>query len=89
MGVRRLRRRCPPPPALACRAHHAIEITTWPAAREQRRLVEVPTQRPVGVSTGSDSGIFLLHQRAKYQIPKVRMCVDFILDALAPDTRTS
>ncbi|MEM9456513.1 MAG: hypothetical protein AAGF11_20200 [Myxococcota bacterium] len=49
----------------------------------------MPTQRPVGVSTGSDSGIFLLHQRAKYQIPKVRMCVDFILDALAPDTRTS
>lgn len=51
-----------------------------------RRLVEVPTQHPVGVSTGGGGGIFLLYQRAKYQIPKIRACVDFIVAALAPDT---
>ncbi|WHI52861.1 LysR substrate-binding domain-containing protein [Microbulbifer sp. MLAF003] len=45
-------------------------------------LVEVPTEGKVSVSPGGDIGIFLLYERSKYQIPKIKLCVDFIYSNL-------
>ncbi|WP_444909252.1 LysR family transcriptional regulator [Microbulbifer sp. TRSA005] len=49
---------------------------------ESGELVQVPTQGKVSVSPGGDIGIFLLYERSKYQIPKIKLCVDFICEHL-------
>lgn len=48
-------------------------------------LVEVPVQGTVSVNPGGDMGIFLLYQRAKYQIPKIKLCVDFLREHLTEE----
>ncbi len=45
-------------------------------------LVEVETDFPVNITDRPDSGIFILYQGSKYQIPKVKLCVDFLLQHL-------
>ncbi|MGF1697784.1 LysR family transcriptional regulator [Vibrio kyushuensis] len=45
-------------------------------------LVEVPTERPISSTRGVNLDIYILYQQAKYQIPKVKQCVDFILEQL-------
>lgn len=46
-------------------------------------LIKVPTEGKVSVSPGGDIGIFLLYERTRYQIPKIKLCVDFIYTNLA------
>ncbi|MGF1777374.1 LysR family transcriptional regulator [Vibrio nomapromontoriensis] len=43
-------------------------------------LVEVPTCHPISNGQTSNLDIFIVYQSAKYQIPKIRTCIDFILD---------
>ncbi|GAB2876435.1 LysR family transcriptional regulator [Microbulbifer echini] len=55
-------------------------VPTWSICEhlESGELVQVPTAGKVSVSPGGDIGIFLLYERSKYQIPKIKLCVDFI-----------
>ncbi|WP_444935956.1 LysR family transcriptional regulator [Microbulbifer sp. JMSA004] len=49
---------------------------------ESGELVQVPCEGKVSVSPGGDLGVFLLYERGKYQIPKIKLCVDFIYNSL-------
>jgi len=46
-------------------------------------LVEVPMQFPVSCDTKMHLDIYILYPQAKYQIPKIKHCVDFIMEHLA------
>lgn len=45
-------------------------------------LVEVPTQTMVSCDNKPYMDIFILYPQAKYQIPKIKHCVDFIIEHL-------
>ncbi|WP_299006503.1 LysR family transcriptional regulator [uncultured Shewanella sp.] len=47
-----------------------------------KTLIEVPTESPLTVAPNRDIGIFLLYERNKYQIPKIQLCVDFLVKQL-------
>lgn len=47
-------------------------------------LVEVPIDSQIAPWRDTNLDIFLLYQSAKYQIPKIKHCVDFILEQLGP-----
>ncbi|MFA0811937.1 LysR family transcriptional regulator [Microbulbifer epialgicus] len=59
-------------------------VPSWSVCEflDSGELVEVPTEGTVSVSPGGDIGIFLLYERSKYQIPKIKLCVDFIYENL-------
>ncbi|RJX73636.1 LysR family transcriptional regulator [Vibrio sinensis] len=43
------------------------------------RLVDVPTQKIISNGKGANLDIYVVYQQAKYQIPKIKTCIDFIL----------
>ncbi len=45
-------------------------------------LVEVPVNYPVSNRQDPNLDVFMLYQQAKYKIPKIKNCVDFILQQL-------
>ncbi|GAB3252189.1 LysR family transcriptional regulator [Chitinimonas naiadis] len=45
-------------------------------------LVRLDLAQPVSVSRGAESGIYLLYLQTRYQIPKVRIAVEFLLARL-------
>lgn len=45
-------------------------------------LVEVPVDSPISINQNPDFDIFILYQQAKYKIPKIQRCVDFIIQHL-------
>lgn len=45
-------------------------------------LVEVPVEYPLSSAQGVNLDVYLLYQQAKYQIPKIKLCVDFIIKKL-------
>lgn len=46
------------------------------------KVVEVPTADIISLNRSKDIGIFLLHLKSRYQIPKIKLCVDFLLHHL-------
>ena len=48
-----------------------------------KELIEVPIEYPVSNIPNHTMGIYLLYQKAKYKIPKIKHCVDFINQQLA------
>ncbi|MBF4410542.1 LysR family transcriptional regulator [Vibrio anguillarum] len=52
---------------------------------ESGELVEVATDFPINITQRADAGIFILYQRSKYQISKVKLCIDFIMHQLNID----
>ena len=46
------------------------------------KLVELPVESPVSNQPNPNLDIFLLYQQAKYRIPKIKCCIDFILQRL-------
>ncbi|WDE07802.1 LysR family transcriptional regulator [Thalassomonas viridans] len=42
-------------------------------------LVEVPTEKPVSYGKIPEVDLFILYQQGKYQIPKIKHCVDFLI----------
>jgi|TARA_B110000977_G_scaffold70786_1_gene96075 DNA-binding transcriptional LysR family regulator len=46
------------------------------------KVVEVPTEDIISLNRSRDIGIFLLHLKSRYQIPKIKLCVDFLLSHL-------
>ena len=47
-------------------------------------LVQVAMEQPVSVSRGGETGIYLMYLRTRYQTPKVRVAVDFLMERLGP-----
>lgn len=42
-------------------------------------LIEVPVEHPISNLQRSNLGVYLLYQQAKYKIPKIKLCIDFIM----------
>jgi DNA-binding transcriptional LysR family regulator len=53
---------------------------------QQGTLIHICFDEPVNVSIGYDLGIFLLYQKSKYTIPKIKAAVDFITQNIPKDT---
>lgn len=47
---------------------------------ESGELIAVPTAELISSAPSLNLDIFILYQQAKYQIPKIKCCVDFILE---------
>ncbi|WP_432472837.1 LysR family transcriptional regulator [Amphritea sp. HPY] len=45
-------------------------------------LVEVPVDLPLSNRQNQNLDVFILYQQAKYKIPKIKLCVDFIIQHL-------
>jgi len=69
---------------LACRHRGLVLLPEWSLRGYLRRgeLVKVVLDQPVSVSRGGDGGIYLLYLRTRYQIPKVRVAVEFLAERL-------
>nr|WP_281557784.1 LysR substrate-binding domain-containing protein [Thalassomonas sp. RHCl1] len=46
------------------------------------QLVEVPTENPVSYGKIPAVDLYILYQQGKYQIPKIKHCVDFLIKYL-------
>ena len=46
------------------------------------QLVEVPVDVGVSCAPTSSVDLYILYQQGKYQIPKIKYCVDFIIEHL-------
>ena len=46
------------------------------------QLVQGTLDQPVSVSRGEEAGIYLLYLQTRYQIPKVRVAVEFLVERL-------
>lgn len=66
-------------------AHEGLSVFPdwWVAPYlDSGELVEVPTQFQVSNLQGTELEMFILYQQAKYQLPKIKHCVDFIVQHL-------
>jgi DNA-binding transcriptional LysR family regulator len=50
---------------------------------ERQELVPLALNPPLQVTTQPDMAIYLLYQKTRYQVPKVRALVDFLVDEIA------
>ncbi|WDE14157.1 LysR substrate-binding domain-containing protein [Thalassomonas haliotis] len=46
------------------------------------QLVQVPTEHPVSYGKMPAVDLYILYQQGKYQIPKIKHCVDFLIEHL-------
>ncbi len=70
----------------ACLAHEGLGLfPEWMIKQYllSGELVEVPTELPVSSASRPDMDMFILYPQAKYKIPKVKHCVDFIMGELS------
>lgn len=71
--------------AQACRHRGLVLLPEWGLAPYVQRgeLALVTLDRPVSVARGGgEGGIFLMYLRTRYQVPKVRVAVDFLVERL-------
>ncbi len=69
----------------ACLAHEGLALfPEWLVKQYllSGELVKVPTELPVSSAGRAEMDMFILYPQAKYKIPKIKHCVDFIMDAL-------
>jgi DNA-binding transcriptional LysR family regulator len=45
---------------------------------DKRELVEIDIQPPVTVSQNGGMGVYMLYQKHKYHVPKIKAAVDFL-----------
>jgi len=71
--------------AMACKGRGLVLLSEWGLKDYLRRgdLVQVTLEQPVSVGRGGESGIYLLYLQTRYQIPKVRVAVEFLIERLA------
>ena len=69
---------------MACRHHGIVLLSEWGLRRalDRGELVPVVLDRPVSVGRGGEAGIYLLYLQTRYQIPKVRVAVEFLVERL-------
>lgn len=65
-----------------------IMLPRWSVqeAIDKSQLVEIPLEQPVNVMQQMDLGVFLLYQKQRYAVPKVKMAVDFLIERIAKNT---
>lgn len=70
--------------AMACKHHGLVLLSEWglKSYLHSGELVQVVLDQPVSVSRGEEAGIYLLYLQARYQIPKVRVAVEFLVERL-------
>jgi DNA-binding transcriptional LysR family regulator len=70
--------------AMACRHRGLVLLSEWglKGALDRGELVPVSLDRPVSVGRGGEAGIYLLYLQTRYQIPKVRAAVEFLVERL-------
>jgi len=49
---------------------------------EAKQLVEIPLKQAVNVVQQMDLGVFLIYQKQRYAVPKVKMAVDFLIERI-------
>jgi DNA-binding transcriptional LysR family regulator len=67
------------------RKHRGLALLSEWGLRDDLRsgeLVEVTLDQPVSIGRGVEAGIYLLYLQARYQVPKVRVAVEFIVERL-------
>ena len=72
----------------ACLAHEGITLfPEWWVKQHllSGELVEVPTDLPISSASRTELDMFILYSQAKYQTPKIKHCVDFIMEHLKED----
>ncbi|MBH9552781.1 LysR family transcriptional regulator [Inhella gelatinilytica] len=76
--------------AMACRHRGLVLLSEWGLERHLRtgELVPVTLDQPVSVGRGVESGIYLLYLQTRYQIPKVRVAVEFLVQRLGAAAET-
>jgi len=76
--------------AMACKGRGLVLLSEWGLKDHLRRgdLVQVTLEQPVSVGRGGESGIYLLYLQTRYQIPKVRVAVEFLIERLAPGRKS-
>lgn len=74
--------------AMACRHRGLVLLSEWGLKDYLRRgeLVQVALAQPVSVGRGGEAGIYLLYLQTRYQIPKVRVAVEFLVARLGAET---
>jgi len=70
--------------AMACRHRGIVLLPEWglKSALDRGELVAVRLDRPVSVGRGGEAGIYLLYLQTRYQAPKVRVAVEFLVERL-------
>ena len=70
--------------AMACRHRGIVLLPEWglKSALDRGELVAVRLDRPVSVGRGGEAGIYLLYLQTRYQVPKVRVAVEFLVERL-------
>ena len=70
--------------AMACQHRGLVLLPEWGLRPYLQRgdLVALELQQPVSVNRGGEAGIYLLYLQARYQVPKVRVAVEFLLGRL-------
>lgn len=49
---------------------------------DQKELVEIKFKYPINVMQQMDLGVFLLYQKQRYAVPKIKMAVDFLIERI-------
>lgn len=52
---------------------------------QSKELIAVDLAHPVSVTRSDQIGIFMLYLQSRYQIPKIRLAADFIVERLTVD----
>ena len=53
---------------------------------DNNQLVEIPLKQPLNVMQQMDLGVFLLYQKQRYAVPKVKVAVDFLIERIAKNS---
>jgi DNA-binding transcriptional LysR family regulator len=73
--------------AMARQHRGLVLLPEWGLQGDLQRgdLVQVTLEQPISVGRGAgEPGIYLMYLRTRYQIPKVRVAVDFLVERLGP-----
>lgn len=70
--------------AMACQHRGLVLLPEWGLKPYLQRgeLLPVTMDQPVSVGRGGEAGVYLMYLRTRYQIPKVRVAVDFLVERL-------
>lgn len=77
--------------AMACQHRGIVLLPEWALQDWLRRgeLLQVRLEQPVSVGRGDEAGLYLMYLQRRYQIPKVRVAVEFLMAQLANKTSAS
>ena len=52
---------------------------------KREELIELQLDRPLRITQNPDLGVFLLYQKQRYLVPKVKVAVDFLVARFKED----